>query len=298
MNAHRQCEDWLLPAADDLLTEAVMLAQSGFSAIIYVEGNSDSRLLDGVFVEKIKIIPAGNCDAVESVVRKYDEIDDSSGYPVILGFADRDYKAASGGLFESENMIYTHLRDIECVMLSTAARSSLISEFASTNFQKKWKRVDEFFSEVMTVAREIAVVRIWSFVNEKGVNFKNLDIEKFHAPKTNKTDVEKLINHLRGAQKASNLIDKSHEEIVADVSDKVDILSHFSNDLLYCRGHDVLNIIALYFKKGFGRSGFSYCGELLEGVLRVGSKSMLKNTKTFDNIQEWFFRRGFSNIFI
>ncbi|WP_157693215.1 DUF4435 domain-containing protein [Burkholderia gladioli] len=291
-----QTDEWLSPSADDLLTEAAMLAQSGAAAIVYVEGNTDARLLEGIFIKDIKIIPAGNCNAVEAVVEKYDLLTDPANLPHILGFADRDYKAANGGLKSSANIIYTHLRDIECVMLSTQAKFHMIGEYANQNFNRKWKKIDDFMDEAIKVARTVAIIRIWSEINKKGINFKTLDFDKFHAPKSNATDPEKLVTHLRGAQKSGNILSESYNKIKEKINDPL-IMNHLAHDLLFCRGHDILEVVALYFKKGFGRSGLSYCGELLESALRIGAKPLLKNTDTFKLIGTWFTERGISNVF-
>lgn len=278
--------------ADEILNELMM--STSFRAHFVVEGETDRQLFDSMLKEEgvINVVPLGGGGEVVDLIIAYRK--SGQTFP-LLGVIDRDYRIPLGNLPSHDNLVITDLRDVECMMIDSEVFKAVLEAFGSKEKIKNIGGVRSVKSKVISIAREIALIRFYS--QKKGMHLKLSDIEiaKFVSLKDLSLDVHKMLSHMGNKQDPRVSLTVGHyaeakEEVARAICDGS---QYFSNDLMLCRGHDLIDIVSLGLRKVFGScKDVDVRRDQLERAFRIGYVTHIRLSSMFNTISAWISRNA------
>ncbi len=277
---------------EELITELSM--NYSFDLNIILEGNDDKKLFESTIcgANRINFICAGGSEYVTTLIEKLDSITDRRRLVPTLGVIDRDYCIPLGKILYSPNLLMTDFRDLECMMINSPSFDIVLKEFGSLEKIKKNGGSSKIEAKAVNAASAIAELRYHSQIQKINISFKKLDIERLLDKKSLEIDSDTLIPHLNSRQSVAGL--KISNAAIADArKDCKRALcqsgnAYFSNPFLLCRGHDLMEILAIGFRSLFGtRTPSESTRENIERLFRLNYASHFKSSELAKSINIW-----------
>jgi hypothetical protein len=277
---------------EELITELSMTYS--FKMHLIVEGDDDRKFFKSSLkgIDKVNLICVWGADNVMHVIREVDRIRSITRISPTLGIVDRDYRVPLGSLLQSPNLIASDARDLECMMFGSPSFEAVLSEFGSE--KKVTSLGGPSVIGAVAVGAASIVGRIRFYVNQTrcGTSFQRLELSRIVDRKTLTIEPDELIKHLNARQGASgNPLPATAHDQARDTCAKARCergQPYFQHDLLLCRGHDLMELLAIGFRSLFGtRSAAESCRENVESLFRLNYVTHFKATQMAKSIEAW-----------
>lgn len=279
-------------SVDELITELSMTYS--FRMHLLVEGDDDRKFFSAALkgIDKVNVVCCWGADTVSSTIQKIDRLRKSSQFLPTLGIIDRDYRMVLGILYASPNLLTSDLRDIECMMVGSPAFEAVLSEFGSKKKIDAFGGTDSVVRTTINSASHIGKLRFHSQHKGLNVSFQLLDIKKILDRKTLSIDPKALLNHLNARQGANGSRMTDNDLAVADSSCKdakcEQKQPYFKHPLLLCRGHDLMEVLAVAFRSTLGsRTAAESSRENIESLFRLSYVAHFRNSQLAISIESW-----------
>lgn len=261
---------------------------------LLVEGDDDRKFFKTALkdAEKVNIVCCWGADMVSSTIQEVDKIRKTTQFPPTLGIIDRDYRIVLGILYLSPNLLISDLRDIECMMFGSPAFEAVLSEFGSSNKIKAFGGPTSVVQATINSARQIGKLRFYSQQKGLSVSFQLLDISKVLDRKSLSIDPNALLDHLNARQGSNGA--RMSEVCLTEADDACaqakceQQQSYFKHPLLLCRGHDLMEMLAVAFRSTIGtRSASESSRENIESLFRLSYVAYFRNSQLATSIESW-----------
>lgn len=279
-------------SVDELITELSMTYS--FQMHLLVEGDDDRKFFNSALngIDKVNVVCCWGADMVSSTIRELDKLRVSSQFLPTLGIIDRDYRTVLGILYASPNLLMSDLRDIECMMIGSPAFEAVLSEFGSAKKVSTFGGVDAVLKTIINSVSHIGKLRFHSQCKGLNVSFQPLDISKILERKSLSIDPMVLLKHLNDRQGANG--SRMSGEVLADADSSClnamcgQQMSYFQDPLLLCRGHDLMELLAVAFRSTLGsRTASESSRENIESLFRLSYVAHFRNSQLATSIQAW-----------
>ncbi len=243
---------------------------------LLVEGDGDSRLYRKSTDDAVcRVFVAGNRPNAEYALADLR----ASGELGVLAVVDADTDHLEGRVSPSRDLLLTHTRDSECLILRSTVLRNLLVEY---NLSENAFGPDPEAAAVLA-AKEIAYLRWLSRRNGWGLKLDDLEFDRFIDASDLKCRAQDLFVEAIRVSSGSPLttVDLAREVAAAPDRDPFKV----------SRGHDVTSIIAWAIKARTAKKkklGAKITSFLIEGHLRLGySREMFQTTDLHREIQAW-----------
>ncbi len=287
---------------NEVVTELSMT--SSYDMHLIVEGCDDSKFyracLNGI--ERVNIICVWGSDNVSRVIETVNSVSVVSAIKPTLGIIDRDYRIPLRKMPNCLNLLYTDMRDIECMMVNSRAFDNVLTELATPGKLKKMGGVANVRASVLASAELLGRARYYSQHNGLNTSFKNIELERIICKKTLRIDVADIVKHVNARQSvpANHLPKDTDIRSAALVKAAVceDGSGYFTGPLLVCCGHDIMEILAVAFRSLLATmSSKDSCRESIEQRFRLNYVAYFRSSQLAASIDNWLNDTGLkSNI--
>lgn len=275
--------------ACETLNELAM--SRSFKTHLIVEGETDQRLLQQTLPKDLctNVIPAGNCEAAIAIAREY-QTHKANGFLRLTVFIDRDYQIALGMIDSLANVIFSELRDIECMMFDSVCFDRVVEEYLSIiKLEKCGLKKADIKERVISVAAEFGCVRFASQKLHWNLSFSSLEYEKFVDLNNFNIDRKACVRHINGGQSLQKLGPQQCQTpkrlLDADYSlaiEETEKHKTLKRPLMKARGHDLMELLCLGLRKRWGnKTAQDLSLPILEKTFRIAYPDALKGTATF-----------------
>ena len=277
---------------EELITELSMTYS--FKMHLVVEGDDDRRFFKSALTgkETVNLICVWGADNVMNVIREVDRLRQNTRISPTLGIVDRDYRVPLGTLLQSPNLIASDARDLECMMFGSPSFDAVLSEFGSENKVAFLGGAPVIVAAALASASMVGRIRYHTQYVKSNTTFQNLELSKIVNKKTLVIKPDELIKHLNARQGATGctlpakVADKAKNVCAKARCDKG--LPYFQHDLLLCRGHDLMELLAIGFRSLFGsRSAAESSRENVESLFRLNYIAHFRATTMAKSIEAW-----------
>lgn len=279
-------------SVEELITELSMTYS--FRMHLLVEGDDDRKFFSAALkgIDKVNVVCCWGADTVSSVIREIDRLRGSSPFLPTLGIVDRDYRIALGILYASPNLLASDLRDLECMMIGSPAFEAVLSEFGSAKKIDAFGGTDAVAKATISSASHIGKLRFHSQQKGLNVSFQLLDIGKVLDRKTLSIDPKALLKHLNARQGTNGAMMSDNDLAEADSSYRdakcPQDERYFKDPLLLCRGHDLMEVLAVGFRSTLGsRTAAESSRENVESLFRLSYVAHFRNSQLATSIKSW-----------
>lgn len=198
----------------------------------------------------------------------------------VLAIVDADTDHLNGVVHANPNLLITHTRDVESLMLQSDALRDVLIEFD----------VDEVFGDqpelaAVTAAASIAAVKFIADREKSRVRSTELNFAKFINPLDLTCDSKKLCNEMETLTSGVGVTADIYERELAK------ILALNKDPFQIARGHDVTSLLAwaIVERKGVKRkAGALIDGDLIESYLRAAYPDhAFGKCELFKRLEHW-----------
>jgi hypothetical protein len=282
---------------EEIITELSMTYS--FQMHLILEGDDDRKFFKSALTgkDKVNFICAWGADSVTELVQRIDVLRTQGKFTPTLGVIDRDYRIALGTLHASPNLLVSDFRDIECMMFGSPALEAVLSEFGSAAKILALGGAASIAALALGAASEIGKLRFFSQKAGVAASFKKLDIGRLVDRKTLMIKAESLVAHLDARQGVegnpfpANAIVASTAACAAAKCDQGN--PYFTHPLLLCRGHDLMEVLAIGFRSLFGtRSAAESSRENIETLFRLGYVPHFRAAQLGHSLDAWLKQHG------
>lgn len=265
------------------VANTVMMLRSGFhGTVVLLEGKTDDRLY-GKFLDRDKTTTVV-AQSKSNVCKTLSELM-NRGDSKVIGIVDTDVDAANGTKRDPP-LFYTDGRDLEVMLFFSDALDSLLSEYAD---RESLRRFTDSHGTLRDTVCEgcyyLGLLMLVSQENTFGLNFKDIDFEKFIDKRSLRCDVRKMIDIIL----SNSHTDATAEKLMTLLNSK----ERYPYDWI-CRGHDVVEVLAIGLRNIFGiYNAKTITGNVVSGGLRMSfSADDMKSTNLYSATFEWASSRG------
>ena len=271
---------------DDDICNQISMNRSIFKGTILIaEGITDLRLYSKFVDSKdVKVLPAHSKSNVIKSVNKMTARRDGK----VLGIVDRDLDELKGRIF-SPPIFYTDYRDLEMMLINSAALDDVLTEYADHDRLERFQRQNGNIREaVIDACYPLGLLMYVSYIRGYNLNFKNLDFRDFVDKRTLKTDVQKMVNAVINNTLGSEI---SRKNVLKDLQWQMGDHKHKEK---IARGHDCVDVLLLGLKDGFGSyNSLSINEGGLGGALRLAfSSDDFRISLLYEESSKWAISRG------
>ena len=277
---------------EELITELAMTYS--FRMHLIVEGDDDRKFFRSALkgVDKVNLLCVWGADNVIHVVREIDRLRLTARISPTLGIVDRDYRVPLGTLLQSPNLIASDARDLECMMFGSPSFENVLSEFGSAEKVSALGGSGPIATAAIASASTIGRIRYHTQQLQSGTSFQKLELSKIVDRKTLAIAPDELVKHLNARQgvsgcalpdKLSNLAKDTCAKARCDKGQP-----YFQHELLLCRGHDLMELLAIGFRSLFGsRSAAESSRENVKSLFRLNYVAHFRTTQMGKSIEAW-----------
>lgn len=238
-----------------------MMARQGMreTSALLVEGPKDSRFFKRIVChERCKVFAAGNRQLAQSSL----QILEKQCEPGVLAIVDGDCDHIAGKSIAGPNLLVTHTRDVEGIILCTDALKHLLIEFDLPE--------DAFGDDpgmaALAAMAPLGFLRYVIELRQWRVKISQLDYLAFVDPNKLSCDRAVLCTHLHSLTITSGVTDADYKHELVRL-DGLDL-----HPSLLARGHDVTEMLAAAMKVRLHKKrkqGAQIDGPLVESYLRM-----------------------------
>ena len=227
------------------IANSVFMMRSAFKGtLLVVEGPTDHRLY-GKFTDRsdVRTVIAHSKDNVKGVIR---EVCTKRGLKEVIGIIDSDLDLLMGNRI-SPPLFRTDTRDAESMIMSSGSFKEVLWEYADqdklAHFESRYGDVVE---RIEDGAYPVGLMMYLSQCEDLNLSFKDLEFLDFIDRNTLACDIGKLCNAVVNNTMSARI---SHRELRV-LMDEYMQEKHYVDEV--CRGHDLVNVMAIGLKFIFG----------------------------------------------
>jgi len=272
----------------------MLLHHSPNHAILLVEGFSDSQVYS-------KFVDSENCDviffdndAVNKVV-KYASRWNQEFTEKVIGIIDADCKHLNRCNLP-KNVYKTDTRDLETLMMYSDSFEIFLKKVADPKKLVEFEKYNKSSLKLILIDRgkHLGYLECYSQEEELGLNFKDIDFEKFVDKWTCNIHFHGLLNLIK-----ENTTDHFFPINLEEIEKNINKRCKSKTDLwLVCRGHDLTFLLMIGLRDVFGNSfikmrldGKQNTYEKIKVVEKLlhqtYSMDCFQKTKLFESIKNW-----------
>jgi Protein of unknown function (DUF4435) len=258
---------------DSLADRIKLHRQSDKRGILVVEGASDERFVQRLAPDRWALFRAGTRNVVISTIEDLVALNIGR----TAGLIDQDFDSIVSDIQSRGLPVYWFENaDIEGFLFMTSALDDLVNELASEPKLSTYGGVDAVRKVAVSVALQVAALRICNAVSGWGVPFDEVDLSK----KLDRRDLSlKRIPYCQALARAcQNVVDCAtlHSSLEAQLGQ-----SHEA----FFRGKDALAVVGVLLKSKIGNCGSdTTASDHLACVLRLSAPSRLIELPPFSEI--------------
>ncbi len=267
----------------DQANEIRMLRSSYRGAFLIVEGTSDMKFYKQVMdADRCQLVtPVKGEDGKRKQVIELLKILQQPLIPGVVAIVDKDFDELDGTLPGLPNLFFTDTHDLETMLLQSPALEKLLGEFGTV---EKLAKFGCDVREVLLAAGCPIGYLLWVSLQDRlNLKFEGIDFPKFIDTTTLTIDEAKLIEEVKKKSQQPQL--KTPELQQRLHSQKTPIHDRWQ----VCRGHDLINILAVGFRKALGsKQAHEVTVEILERDLRLAYEQVyFQTTQLYRAIGQW-----------
>lgn len=256
----------------------MMLGEAGHTIVI-VEGITDRRLYGKFLDPSVEVVIAHSktnvVGAVKLAVKRR-----KCEYVIGIVDADLDHIKES---WLAPNLFITDTRDSETLMMRTDAFGDVIAEYGEPDKVKAFEKRHGDIRDV--VVRSGYPMGLMMYVSDRygwKLCFKDLDFTQFISKTTMEIDVKAFIRELASMRSDSPGRELMQQTLFAELENQKDVWH-------VCRGHDVMEILAIGLREIFGSFNCKHMnGPALSGAFRLAfDDDEFATTKLYKDSKEW-----------
>ena len=178
------------------------------------------------------------------------------------------------------------------MMFGSPSFDAVLSEFGSEKKVALLGGPKPIAAAAISAASTVGRIRFHTYQLRNGTTFQQLELSKIVDRKTLTIDPAEFIKHLNARQGASgNPLPAAATDQARDACAKARCEKgqpYFQHDLLLCRGHDLMELLAIGFRSLFGtRSAAESSRENIESLFRLSYVAHFKATQMAQSIETW-----------
>lgn len=266
--------------SDDICNQISMSRSVFHGIVLTVEGVTDQRLF-GKFADRdVQVIVAHSKDNVRDVVKT---MSGQRRDGLVIGIVDPDLDRLRGRRVKPP-LFHTDCRDMEMMAIRSNALDDVIDEYGDQEQVREFREnVGEIRDAVVSASYPIGLLMYVSMEHGLGLNFRDLDFERFINQRTLGLDVHAMVdavlNNSRGCRVGRKQLVRMLDEEAGQLEDIWDA----------ARGHDSVDILLIGLKRNFGSFNAKYLSEgELGGALRLAfSDQCFMKTDLYRATSEW-----------
>lgn len=255
-----------------IVAEIRLTKAAGDCTVLIVEGAGDVRFWTSRKDRDCELVDGEGKPNVKKGILSLDEI----GVGGVLGLIDEDYDYLMGERLESENLVCITPHDLECLLLCFTAFDSVLAEFGDS--EKIYRFVEKENVDVRSALLERALVfgRVRWAAQRSGIAIPDGAI-----------NVHRFVDISTWTVNGDQLIDVIASGGGSELRQQLDQLPSVHSWRIV-RGHDVLAILRVGFRRVLGNLKSSVGGRDIARVLRSGIDAVeLQATELWRDIQNW-----------
>ena len=250
-------------------------------AFLVVEGITDKRVY-GLVVES-RTCEIENGHGIERAVEVI-RILNGDSFSGVLAVLDADFVHITHTRVTDDNIVYTDLHDLECLLLRSPAFERLLEEFASEERVSAYSAAHgDIASHLASIASRVGCLRLISLKDGLELKFEGLKFRKFVSFPDLAIDIAEMVRAvLNNSQK--------HQLDARALSRQVESEERVCHDRWQiCCGHDIMEVLSIAMRKQFsGKSGGDVDVSTLECSLRLAWDPLhLEDTQLYRDILDW-----------
>lgn len=277
---------------EELITELSMTYS--YKMHLILEGDDDLRFFRASLkgVDKVNVLCACGADDVMNIIHEIDKLKPTMRISPTLGIVDRDYRIPLGTLLQSPNLIASDARDFECMMFDSPSFNAVLAEFGSDKKIQAFGGCASISAAAIASAKTVGKIRYHTNKLKTATTFKQLELPRIVNSKTLAINPNELIKHLNARQGINGfpLSDNAFENANEACASAICNIGqpYFKHDLLLCRGHDLMEILAIGFRSLFGsRTARESSRENVEALFRLNYVAYFKSSQMAKSIDAW-----------
>lgn len=227
------------------IANSVFMMRSAFKGtLLVVEGPTDHRLY-GKFTDRseVRTVIAHSKDNVKGVIR---EVCTKRGLKEVIGIIDSDLDLLMGNKV-SPPLFRTDTRDAESMILSSGSFKEVLWEYADqdklAHFESKYGDVVE---RIEDGAYPVGLMMYLSQCEDLNLSFKDLEFMEFIDRNTLRCDIGKLCSAVVRNTMSARISPRELHVLMDEYMQE----KHYVDEV--CRGHDLINVMAIGLKFIFG----------------------------------------------
>ena len=260
---------------NDKINEIFMVREAEPNCIfVFFEGETDVNLFKKIIKNEfknvsnyIKLVSSDGKQEAKKIIKKAKE----KKLKNVIAFLDADFdRKKNPKLDDSNDLIYTDQNDLECTILHLGVLNlddlpcnELFDKRALNDFLKNLKH-QSLFDLLVQLASKIGWLRFHNFDKKLHLSFKNLPYRDLFSETNFEFNKEKFYEYL--------IKNNSTKHDSASLKTKIEILNTYDKmevpqDIQYCNGHDICELISLINNRLGGRESVSQ--KSIESMIRI-----------------------------
>lgn len=263
-----------LKGPGDVEAEVQMMRNYRDGAFLIVEGESDSRFWSAwVRQGDCEVVIGGGKTAVVGAISRLDQC----AFKGAVGIVDDDCDSLLGRQATSPNLCVTHARDLEGVLLQTAALSRVLAEHGEVSKVRECSRAGvDVAARLVDNCLLLGQLRWLAYRDALGIDFKALSPERFVSEDTWTIDAPSLI---------ATVVSKGHFSDAASLERALESLPS-ADPWLVVQGHDLVQALSIGLRSFLGQSNSGREG--VAKALRLGvDRADLEATPLWADLLAW-----------
>ena len=257
-----------------LVAEIQMFRASRDGAFLIVEGKDDVRFWQSRCHANCDLVDGEGKQNVVGAVRRLD----TARFSGALGVVDSDFERLTGGLFESDNLVYTDAHDLECLLCRSSALDKVLAEHGDPG---KISRFESAGTDIRTALLERALVfgrlRLAARLARPAVELQ-MPVPRFLDEDTWMVDEDALIR---------NAVPDSSRDDVRAIAIRLGQLPE-ADRWHVARGHDMIEILRTGLRRVLGDLPRNIGIKDIARLLRVGmTPEDLRQTGLWADLRTW-----------
>ncbi|MCS6266730.1 MAG: DUF4435 domain-containing protein [Vampirovibrio sp.] len=256
-----------------------------------VEGSTDRKFYSSLFDKTVFIL---NCSGKSTVLSVLDNLINDKRYDhtesKVIYLVDLDQDPKLGCKVEHPDLFYTDSHDIETMMLNSPAFDKVLSVIGSEEKIKDFKEsygYDDLRQLLLRNGLDLGYMRCLSKIKEYHLTFNSLGFSNFIDERTLGYNRSDLIQEIKNKSSRHNLSENLLVEELEQLKDDAD------NPWIICAGHDLVNILALAFKKAWATKSNKIDPDLIEQSLLLAYDLIyFQQTELYKSLRQWEQHKG------
>jgi len=265
-----------------LLSEARMMWESYREAYVLIEGETDRVFYSALLgtIPHIQLRAIGGWENVNDIIT----LARKESFIHVFGIIDKDYHAiVDDGIEEHDQLAFTDNSDIEMMLITSSAYDKFLKVCGS---EVKVNAYKDTRTLVLTAAFPLGILRVLSLFNGYNFYFDGIECKDFVTRNDLLTNIDVLIEKVFQRTRSKGIKVMVSNE---DIKQQIIAMQKTEDPLVFCNGHDVLDVLCLAMTKVFASaSANEYSpGAVFNYLLMAYPKSEFEESELYSKLNVW-----------